>query len=144
LQILFPENKVSSYRRPNANCIDISVHNNMLPSLFPQHGIGKKHARKIHLAGWQENLVIQNPQLILSGLVESDGCIYFADQKGKEYLRYGFANKSKDIVDIFMWAAELIGVKPTICFNKKDEIYRVTISKKQDIYIMLNIIKSKS
>lgn len=44
------------------------------PCLFPQHGSGMKHERKIELEGWQEEIVAEHTQEFLRGLIHSDGC----------------------------------------------------------------------
>ena len=54
LNKIFPNNKVGIIDREG--CIDISVYNNNLPKLFPQHGIGRKHNRLIQLTGWKKVL----------------------------------------------------------------------------------------
>ena len=44
------------------------------PCLFPQHGAGPKHLRKIELADWQREIVERHPGEFLRGLFNSDGC----------------------------------------------------------------------
>lgn len=44
------------------------------PCLFPQHGRGKKHLRKIELRAWQNDIVAAYPQHLIRGLIHSDGC----------------------------------------------------------------------
>jgi hypothetical protein len=39
------------------NAIDISHHSNLLLIIFPQHGRGNKHRRKIELADWQVSIL---------------------------------------------------------------------------------------
>jgi hypothetical protein len=41
--------------------------------LFPQHGPGRKHQRKIELAQWQEVIVRKYPGEFAKGLFHSDG-----------------------------------------------------------------------
>lgn len=43
------------------------------PCLFPQHGPGRKHLRKIELADWQLRIVAKYPEQLLRGLFHSDG-----------------------------------------------------------------------
>jgi hypothetical protein len=38
-------------------CVDVYSYSKHWPCLFPQHGPGRKHERKIELAGWQQDLV---------------------------------------------------------------------------------------
>ena len=42
--------------------------------LVPQRGAGRKHARKIALAEWQQDIVDTYPGPFLRGLFHSDGC----------------------------------------------------------------------
>jgi hypothetical protein len=42
--------------------------------LFPQHGPGRKHERKIELTEWQQELIDLDPRPLLRGLLHSDGC----------------------------------------------------------------------
>ena len=44
------------------------------PCLFPQHGPGRKHLRRIALEPWQQQIVAKYPQQLLRGLFHSDGC----------------------------------------------------------------------
>jgi hypothetical protein len=42
------------------------------PCVFPQHGAGRKHLRKIELEDWQREIVAKYPDLLLRGLFHSD------------------------------------------------------------------------
>jgi hypothetical protein len=44
------------------------------PCLFPQHGPGRKHDRKLVLEPWQQRIVDEHPADFLRGLLHSDGC----------------------------------------------------------------------
>ncbi|MBV9448380.1 MAG: transcriptional regulator [Streptosporangiaceae bacterium] len=74
--------------------------------LFPQHGPGKKHNRKIGLAEWQRAIVDEHPGDFARGLFHSDGWrgvnrvrARLADgDRWYEYPRYLFINKSQDIL----------------------------------------------
>lgn len=39
------------------NCVDVVLCSNHWPCLFPQHGPGRKHHRRIALEPWQEAIV---------------------------------------------------------------------------------------
>ncbi|RZU01513.1 hypothetical protein EV645_8346 [Kribbella rubisoli] len=75
------------------------------PCLFPQHGAGPKHRRKIELAPWQQEIVAEYPELFLRGLFNSDGCrvanwatrTVRGETKRYDYPRYMFSNESLDI-----------------------------------------------
>jgi hypothetical protein len=44
------------------------------PELFPQHGPGRKHKRRISLERWQRDILDAEPEQFLRGLIHSDGC----------------------------------------------------------------------
>ena len=71
------------------------------PCLFPQHGPGKKHHRRIVLEAWQQTIVESAPWAFLRGCIRSDGCVFINRTGRYEYLSYGFANHSSDILDLF-------------------------------------------
>ncbi|WP_241998031.1 MULTISPECIES: transcriptional regulator [Kribbella] len=89
------------------------------PCLFPQHGPGRKHLRKIELADWQQEIVARYPDRLLRGLFHSDGCrvtnwttreLKSGEIKRYEYLRYVFANESEDIIGILTAALDLLEI----------------------------------
>lgn len=84
---------------------------NHWPCLFPQHGPGRKHERRIELTGWQEDIARQHPEHLLRGLLHSDGCRVLNWVNGTAYPRYIFTNHSADIREIFCWACDLYEVR---------------------------------
>ncbi|HEY4569683.1 MAG TPA: transcriptional regulator [Kribbella sp.] len=86
------------------------------PCVFPQHGPGRKHLRKIELTDWQREIVAKYPEQLLRGLFHSDGCrvVNWASKPGREkryhYMRYVFSNESEDIRKILTDALDLLGV----------------------------------
>ena len=78
------------------------------PCLFPQHGPGMKHTRKIELADWQQVIGERYPGEFARGLFHSDGCrgmnrVRRALADGDhwyEYPRYLFSNESQDILGL--------------------------------------------
>lgn len=110
LQELFPNNSVGTVCAPG--CKHIYVYSNRLVDMFPQHGPGKKHDRKIELTSWQKDIIKKFPREFIAGLYESDGCQYLSTRcNGKyEYLYVEFSNKSSDIHELFRWSCSLIGV----------------------------------
>jgi hypothetical protein len=109
------------------------------PCLFPQHGPGPKHLRKIELAEWQEDIVSQYPGDFVRGLMHSDGCRIMNRVKRTlrdgdhwyEYPRYLFVNHSTDILQLCGEALGRLGVewrysKPTtISVAKTDAVARL-------------------
>ena len=88
------------------------------PCMFPQHGPGPKHRRRIELTDWQREIVADHPELLLRGLFNSDGCrvanwatrTVGGQVKKYEYPRYMFANESADIMGICQWALGLLDI----------------------------------
>jgi hypothetical protein len=86
--------------------------------LFPQHGPGRKHQRKIELAQWQEVIVRKYPGEFARGLFHSDGWRgvnrvrrTLADgDHWYEYPRYLFGNESADILRLCGEALDQLGV----------------------------------
>ena len=67
------------------------VYSRHLSCLFPQHGPGKKHERRIVLEAWQQEIVEAAPWAFLRGCIRSDGCV-FVNRTGRyEYLSYASA-----------------------------------------------------
>jgi hypothetical protein len=115
--------------RRRQNCSDVSGYWRSWPCLFPQHGAGLKHARRIVLTEWQERLVDRWPEHLLRGLIHSDGCRFQNTGRGNwSCPRYSFTNHSADIRDIFCRVCERVGVRWTLA-----GAYVVYVSRKADV-----------
>jgi hypothetical protein len=83
--------------------------------LFPQHGRGRKHDRRIELTAWQQKIVRAEPECFLRGLIHSDGWrgLNRVKVKGRWYAypRYQFSNRSDDIRTLFTDTCDLLGVQ---------------------------------
>jgi hypothetical protein len=112
---LLPGNRPGVQPLHGENAFEVGISSKQLPCLFPQHGPGRKHERIIQLTDWQRRAVERNPQLLLRGLVHSDGCRFINTvrhgRKTYEYPRYNFSNRSADIRGIFCDTCELLGVE---------------------------------
>ena len=102
-------NKVS--RVPKVGCTEVASYSKHWPCLFPQHGPGKKHERRIELAPWQQELVDLDPRPLVRGLLHSDGCRVLNWVNGTPYPRYHFSNVSADIRGIFGRACDQLGIE---------------------------------
>jgi hypothetical protein len=116
IQAVMPGRAVGAVRR--AGYHDLSCYSKHWPCLFPQHGPGRKHTRKIALEPWQERIALErHPALLLRGLIHSDGCRAMntatkpGSKKRYEYPRYLFVNESADIRDLFTAACDRIDVE---------------------------------
>jgi hypothetical protein len=101
-------NKVS--QTPKVGCTEVASYSKHWPCLFPQHGPGKKHQRRIELTVWQQELVDLDPRPLVRGLLHSDGCRVLNWVNGTPYPRYHFTNVSADIRGIFGRACDQLGV----------------------------------
>jgi hypothetical protein len=99
-----PDNQVGTQQQ--VGCTEVMCCSRHWPCLFPQHGPGKKHLRKIELQPWQRTIVLNDPGHFARGLFHSDGYrginrvrARLADgERWYEYPRYLFTNESKDIL----------------------------------------------
>ena len=98
--------------------VNVMVHGNHLPCLFPQHGPGRKHRRLIALEDWQEEIVRAFPAAFLRGLFHSDGArvsnwatrVVAGEKRRYDYPRWQFSNRSEDILAMCGSALDLAGV----------------------------------
>jgi hypothetical protein len=104
-------NKVGRIRKTNEGCWEVYSFSKHWPCLFPQHGPGRKHERKIELTPWQQELVALDPRPLVRGLLHSDGCRVLYWVNGTPYPRYHFSNVSADIRGLFGRACDQLGIE---------------------------------
>jgi hypothetical protein len=112
MNVVMPKNRVLIQQMPY-RAVEIGCSSKAWPLLFPQHGPGRKHLRKIELAQWQERIVERFPREFLRGLIHSDGCRVLNRVNGKDYPRYLFDQVSDDIRRIFCGACDRLGIEYT-------------------------------
>jgi len=105
------------------------------PTVFPQHGRGRKHERRIALTSWQRDITTAHPRELLRGLIHSDGCRFIANQRVGDrtyrYARYSFSNRSDDIKAIFCEHLGLLGIRWTrpnasdIAIDRRSEVAKL-------------------
>lgn len=114
------------------------------PLLFPQHGPGRKHLRRIELVPWQQEIVGRFPQQFLRGLIHSDGCRCINRFTTKlpsgriaeyQYPRYFFTNESEDILELFCVTCEQLDIRWTRSSRKNVSVSRRTSVAKLDVFI---------
>jgi LAGLIDADG-like domain/Homeodomain-like domain len=138
----FPANPVAEVDVAGERMVYVSLYSSHLRCLFPQHGLGKKHERRLRLEVWQQRLVEQAPWSLLRGLIRSDGCV-FANRTGPyTYLSYDFSNKSEDIVEMFTMACRLVGVEYRI--TKREGLWRVRVNRRPSVDRMLANVGTKA
>ncbi|MCB5167773.1 helix-turn-helix domain containing protein [Streptomyces bambusae] len=132
-----PENKVYVLQRQG--CVNVTSYGRHWTCLFPQHGPGRKHDRRIVLDGWQQNLVDAHPWAFIRGLIHSDGCRIVnwtrRGEKRYEYPRYFFTNKSDDIRKLCTDTLTKVGVEWTILARGSDPL-NVSIAKRASTALM--------
>jgi hypothetical protein len=119
-------------------CVEIYAGWNHWPCLFPQHGAGRKHERRIWLADWQRDIVHRHPERLLRGLLHSDGCRVLNRVNGTAYPRYMFTNHSADIRAIFCWACDLYGVR-----WRQMRWHTISVARRPDVERLDRVIGGK-
>ncbi|WP_328621767.1 helix-turn-helix domain-containing protein [Streptomyces sp. NBC_00354] len=128
-----PDHKVYVLQRQG--CVAVTSYGRHWTCMFPQHGPGKKHERRIVLEGWQQEIVDAHPWEFVRGLIHSDGCriTNWTVRNGKryEYPRYFFTNKSADITGLLTSTLDRLGVE-----WKQANACNVSIARKASVALM--------
>jgi hypothetical protein len=96
LGLYLGDGTISSH--PRDVFFEVYAYSRAWPCLFPQHGSGPKHKRRIWLAGWQQELAQRWPEDLIRGMIQSDGFRFINTGRGGwRHARYGFSNASTDI-----------------------------------------------
>ena len=127
-------------------CIRINSFWKHWPCVFPQHGPGRKHEREIRLSSWQNGIVNRHPDLLLRGLIHSDGCRGInrvrrpvaGEMKYYAYPRYQFTNESSDVKQLFCDACDRLGIQWRR-MNQKT----ISVARKPDVEKMDAIVGPK-
>ncbi|MDG9704000.1 helix-turn-helix domain-containing protein [Streptomyces sp. DH37] len=141
MRAVFPDNSVCRVRR--AGCHNVKIYSRHLWCLFPQHGRGKKYERPIALEPWQQRIVNEHPWELIRGLLHADGCritnwtakVVRGERKRYEYPRYFFANKSQDIVRIYVEALERVGVEWKAT-HRRTGVCNVSVARRASVALM--------
>lgn len=121
-----PFHPVSIYRQDNV--LRVKSYGVCWLKLFPQHGPGRKHLRKIELSDWQEALVKDKPWEFLRGLLESDGSRFDRSVGGRTYPAYDFTNRSSDILNLFKQVCDDLAIHYTVATSKS-----ISIARRDDV-----------
>jgi hypothetical protein len=106
------------------------------PCLFPQHGPGRKHERRILLEGWQQEIVDEHGFDFLRGLFHSDGCrvcnwatrTVAGQRKRYDYGRWMFVNRSGDIIDLCTASLDAAGIR-----WRRPRVNCIAVSRADDV-----------
>lgn len=137
MRAVMPTSTVS--RRQSTGCVNIMSQSTHWICLFPQHGPGHKHKRRIELHAWQQEIVNAHTGEFVRGLMHSDGCRAMnrvrrptaGGDKWYEYPRYLFQNESTDILRLCGEALDRLGVEwrysrySTISVAKREAVARL-------------------
>jgi hypothetical protein len=137
MSAVMPASSVFNVRR--VGMTEVKSASKHWPCLFPQHGPGRKHTRRIELADWQRAIVERYPGDFARGLFHSDGYRgvnrvrhTLADgERWYEYPRYLFRNKSEDILLLCGKALDALGVAWR--FSKPDTI---SVARHEDVALL--------
>jgi hypothetical protein len=125
-------------RQKGRGCVIVWAYWKHWPCLFPQHGPGRKHSRQIRLVAWQQSIVRAAPHRLLRGLIQADGCRVNNRVGGRDYPRYLFSNRSRDILDIFCQACEDFGLSWT-----QPSVKHVSVARSADVARLDEIVGPK-
>jgi hypothetical protein len=141
MQDAMPRSRTNAVvHEPNGTWVELYSYSKGWPCLFPQHGPGKKHDRPIRLARWQKALVERRPDLLLRGLLHSDGCRFHNTGRGGwSHPRYAFTNMSADIRRIFCAACEQLALHWTASGGRT-----IYVSRKADVARLDRFVGPKS
>jgi hypothetical protein len=134
---------IGVYALQKEGCTMVTSYSRHWPSLFPQHGPGKKHDRTIALEPWQQAIVDAHPWEFIRGLIHSDGCritnwttrLVAGERKRYEYPRYFFSQKSDDIRKLFSDTLDKVGVGWTTLARGSDP-FNISIARKASVALM--------
>lgn len=116
-------------------CVEVSMYSQHWPCLFPQHGPGRKHNRRIALEPWQQDLVDRATDEFIIGLIHSDGCRVIANDRGVTSIRYHFSNRSEDIINLFTAALDSLEIPWTRSTKYIVSIYRKAATAYLDTFV---------
>ncbi|MGC5035688.1 transcriptional regulator [Streptomyces sp. DT190] len=128
-----------AFRTQAQGYVSVVSYSRHWPYLFPQHGPGMKHERRITLEPWQQAIVDAHPWEFIRGLIHSDGCrvtnwtthIVGGERKRYEYPRYFFTNLSADIIRLFTRALDQVGVD-----WKRANARNISVARKASVALM--------
>lgn len=145
IEAVLPDHKIR-VKPGSGRGVRVESTSKMWPFIFPQHGPGPKHERKIALVDWQREIVDEHPRAFLRGLIHSDGCRCVneftvqlkAGPKRYSYVRYFFSNLSADIRGLVCEACDRIGVRWSMS-NKRN----VSISDRASVALLDEFVGPK-
>ena len=148
MRTVHPENRVG--REQKQGCVMVLSHSCHWTCLFPQHGPGRKHDRRIVLEAWQRDIVEEHPWELVRGLIHSDGCrvtnwttrVVGGVRKRYEYPRYFFTNTSEDIIALFTGTLDGLGVRWTH-LRQSRRAQTISVARRESVVLMDRFVGPK-
>jgi hypothetical protein len=135
MALAMPDSKVSMRHHARWQMLDVVSYSTHWPHLFPQHGAGPKHERKIAFEPWQQRIVERYPGRLLRGLIHSDGCrvtnTIRHPKKTYSYPRYFFSNRSRDIQHIFCDGCDRLEIA-----WRQDGPWNISVARREAVAIL--------
>ncbi len=136
----------SRRKTPRGKAIRLVATSPLWPSVFPQHGPGKKHTREIALESWQQTAVDRFPGQFVRGLIHADGCrtvnrFQITLPSGPRiyaYPRYFFTNLSSDIQGLFCASCDRLGLHWTQSSHKN-----ISVAHRESVALLDAIVGPK-
>ena len=126
-------------RRRDSRTVEVSNYWKHWPCLIPQHGKGPKHARQIALTDWQRRIVTAHVEPFIRGLIHSHGTRIIATERKGRWVRYapryGFKNRSEDILELFRVACGAAGVHCTRASQTQIAVYTKAAVARLDEFV---------
>jgi hypothetical protein len=147
VQLVAPEARVTVRDVRGARCVQVACHWARWPEVFPQHGPGRKHERRIGLVPWQEEILDAQPWAFLRGLLHSDGCrainrfsVRLPSGRVQQYAypRWFFSNRSEDILRLFCAHCDRVGVRWT-----RSSARNVSVSRRASVALLEEHVGAK-
>ncbi|MER5884395.1 transcriptional regulator [Streptomyces sp. NPDC001941] len=131
------------WRLQKQGCVAVTSYGRHWKCLFPQHGPGRKHERRIALEDWQQRIVDAHPWEFVRGLIHSDGCritnwttrTVAGRTKRYEYPRYFFTNVSEDIRRLCTDTLDALGVEWAPC-TRGGRPFNISVARKGSVALM--------
>ena len=88
------------------------------------------------LEGWQQSIVSAAPWAFLRGCISSDGCVFINRTGRYEYLSYGFANHSSDILDLVRHAPALTQGLEAAPYTRE----AIRLNRREDVAVLFELM----
>ncbi|MFB8767448.1 transcriptional regulator [Nocardiopsis alba] len=150
---VFPKSVFKVHRE---GCTEVKATSKHWPCVFPQHGPGRKHERRIVLEPWQRRIVDEHTGPFVRGLIHSDGSRLTNRVRKKlpdggvriyAYPRYQFVNVSSDIAGLFTHALDRLDIAWRAHVSRREPRHRnahiVSISRRDAVARMDDFVGPK-